>query len=179
MRIHYEIHGQGIPLILGHPLTATAYFADPELALQKGYVSRLTDRYRVLVLDYPKIGPDILKGEMVPPGELTIDRICTDLLAVADDAGFDRFAFWGYSMGGVMGLHLAARTDRVTALVCGGWPPLGGQYQDMLNFFRLMKSYPNLPAPVDQYVTLFESLVLASQSEAENIKRITCPRMAF
>lgn len=177
MRIHYEVHGEGIPLLLGMPIMATPYFGDPELALLKGYLGRLTDRYRVLVMDYPKIAPDIGKGEMVPANELTVDRVCADMLDVADAAGFERFAWWGYSMGGVMGLQLAARSDRVSALVCGGWPPLGGQYQDMLEFFIRMKSYPNLPAPVDQYVTLFQSLVDSPNEQA--IKRIACPKMAF
>jgi pimeloyl-ACP methyl ester carboxylesterase len=160
-------------------LTASPYFGDPDLAHLKGYLDRLTDRYRVVVMDYPKIGPDIGRGEMVPPGALTVDRVCSDLRAVADAAGFDRFAWWGYSMGGVMGLQLGSRTDRVSALVCGGWPPLGGQYQDMLDFFRLLRTYPNLPAPVDQYVTLFESLLDWSTSESEAIKLISRPKMAF
>jgi dienelactone hydrolase len=177
VKIHYEIHGDGAPLILGQPLTASPYFGDPELALLKSYLDRLIDRYCVVVMDYPKIGPEIGRGEMVPADELTVDRYCDDLLSVADDAGFDRFAWWGYSMGGVMGLQLAARTNRVSALICGGWPPLGGQYQDMLKFFQSMKTYPNLPAPVDQYVTLFQSLVDSNNEDA--IKRIACPKLAF
>src|SRR5258708_2421210 len=124
-------------------MTASPYFGDPELALLKGHLDRLTDRYRVLVMDYPKIAPGIGQGEMVPASELTVERYCADMLDVADAAGFDCFAWWGYSMGGLMGLQLAARSRRVSALVCGGWPPLGGQYQEMLDFFRLMKTYPN------------------------------------
>lgn len=156
---------------------ASPFFGDPEQALLKGYLDRLTDRYRVVVMDYPKLGPDIGQGEMVPAGELTADRVCADLLDVADAAGLDRFAWWGYSMGAIMGLQLAARSDRVSALVCGGWPPLGGQYQDMLDFFRMLQSAPGLPVKSDQYVTLFQSLVNWSGDEA--IKGIACPKLAF
>jgi pimeloyl-ACP methyl ester carboxylesterase len=55
-----------------------------------------------------------------------------DILAVADAAGVDRFAWFGFSFGSVVGLQLASRTNRLSALVCGGWPPLGGQYAETL-----------------------------------------------
>jgi hypothetical protein len=55
---------------------------------------------------------------------LTADRWCNHIFAAADAARADRFAWFGYSGGGVVGLQLASRTDRLTALICGGWPPL-------------------------------------------------------
>jgi len=58
----------------------------------------------------------------------------SDILAVADAAGVDRFAWFGFSFGGVVGLQLASRTNRLSALVCGGWPPLGGQYAETLAY---------------------------------------------
>ena len=64
----------------------------------------------------------------------TSDRVRADILAVADAAAADRFAWYGYSCGGVVGLQLAARTDHLTALVCGGWPPLGAPYDRMPNY---------------------------------------------
>ncbi len=39
-------------------------------------------------------------------------QVCADILAVADAAGADRFAWYGYSWGGVVGLQLAARKER-------------------------------------------------------------------
>lgn len=175
--IYYETYGQGVPLLLSFPLMASAWPGDPDLAVLKGYLDRLTDRYRVLVLDYPRLGPDIGRSEPIPVGEMTADRVCADLLAVADAVGFERFAFWGYSWGGVIGLQLASRTDRVAALACGGWPPLGGPYEDMLKITRKMADAPNIPVRMDQFVTFYESV--QGWPEADAVSRISCPRMAF
>lgn len=175
--IYHETHGDGVPLLLGFPMTASPWPGDPDLAVLKGYLDRLTDRYRVLVADYPCLGPDIGRSEPVPADELTADRVCADLLGLADAAGFDRFAFWGYSWGGVVGLQLASRTDRVSALVCGGWPPLGAPYRDMLDITRAMADAPGVPVNVGQFVTFYESV--QGWPEAEAVGRIACPRLAF
>lgn len=177
MTIHYEVRGDGIPLLLSFPVMASPWPGDPELAMRQGYLDRLTDRYRVLVADYPPLGPGITRSDRIPPEELTADRACADLLAVADAAGFDRFAFWGFSFGAVMGLQLASRTDRLAALVCGGWPPLGAPYADMLRITRMMAAAPDLPVWVDQYVTFYESV--QEWPEAEAVARIAGPRLAF
>jgi len=181
--IHFEVHGEGVPLFLGFPLMAShaEIFGEEGASVLRGYLDRLTDRYRVLVADYPSIG----KSGSIPTAELTADRVCSDLLRVADAAGFDRFAFWGFSWGGAAGLQLASRTDRLTALVCGGWPPLGGQYAEILQASR--EAAANPPAGVmavlrevaqyAQWVTFYESVV--DWQEAEAIARIACPRMTY
>jgi pimeloyl-ACP methyl ester carboxylesterase len=51
---------------------------------------------------------------------------------VADAAGADRFAYYGYSWLALAGLQLGIRTDRLAALVMGGFPPLDGPYTEML-----------------------------------------------
>ncbi|MGK3998234.1 alpha/beta fold hydrolase [Sorangium sp. So ce1024] len=177
MTIHHETHGQGAPLLLGFPLMASPWPGDPELAVLKGYLERLTDRYRVLVVDYPIVGPGVGKSDPIPAGDVTADRVCADLLAAADAAGFDRFAFWGFSFGGVVGLQLACRTDRLTALVCGGWPPLGAPYGDMLRISRKMAAARGIPEREDPFVTFYESI--EGWPEAEAVQRIACPRMTF
>ena len=47
----------------------------------------------------------------LPQVEVNASRY--SLLGVADAAGLSRFAFWGYSWGGNVGLQLASRTDRL------------------------------------------------------------------
>jgi dienelactone hydrolase len=168
--IHFETSGQGFPLILGYPLTVSEVPEDPGRGAMRGYLERLTDRYRVLVMDYPNMG----KSEPIPPGELSADRVCADLLRVADAAGFERFAWWGYSWGGVIGLQLACRTDRITALVCGGWPPLGNLYPKVLQSCRALVGTLEYQR---QYVTFYESI--RAWPEEESVKRIRCPRMAY
>jgi len=168
--IHFERQGEGFPLFLGYPITASEVPEDPGQAAAKGYLGRLTDRYSVVVMDYPNIG----RSDPIPADELTADRVCADLLRVADAAGFERFAWWGYSWGGVIGLQLACRTDRVAALICGGWPPLGNLYPKVLQSCR---------ATVDefayqrQYVTFYESI--RDWPESERVRALTCPRMTY
>lgn len=141
-QIHYEVHGnpKGKPLFLGFPIFASyaQIFGAQQAGVLNGFLDRLTDRYRVLVADYPSIG----KSGTTPATELTAERVSADLLSVTDAAGFKQFAYWGYAWGAAAGLQMASRTKRLSALVIGGWPPLGGDYAGMLQAART-----NLPNP--------------------------------
>lgn len=130
-----------------------------------GYYDKLTDRYRVVVIADPSTDKSF--------ASLTADRLCADVLAVADAAGVDRFAWFGFSFGSVVGLQLASRTNRLSALVCGGWPPLGGQYVETLAAAEdgVALGHPN-PA-----VTFYRSI--REWPEREAVSKFTCPRMAF
>lgn len=181
--IHHELHGpaDGRPLLITLPLfaSATEIFGPEFEPVLQGYLERLTDRYRVLLVDYPGIG----RSRDIAPAELTADRVCADLLAVATAAGFGRFAYWGYSWGGNVGLQLAGRTDRLTALVIGGWPPLEAPYAALLAAARRKLPAPEpsslkvlrSPAQYAQWIHYGESL--AGWNEAEAVRRIACPRM--
>lgn len=181
--LHVALHGDGVPLLLGFPMMAShaEIFGDAGREILHGYLGRLTDRYRVLLVDYPSIG----RSASIPPGELTADRACHDLLRAADAAGFDRFAYWGYSWGGAVGLQLASRTDRVSALVVGGWSPLGGHYEAVLRGARAQVAAPPAaamavlrePAQYAQWVTFYESV--QGWPETDVLARLTCPRMVF
>jgi pimeloyl-ACP methyl ester carboxylesterase len=99
--------------------------ADP--ALGRSLIDGLSDAFQVVAFDY--------EGHLfqVPkPDTLTPANVVADLLAVADAAGADRFAYYGYSWLALAGLQLAIRSDRPTALVMGGFPPLDGPYTQML-----------------------------------------------
>ena len=177
--VHFEVYGHGSPLVLGFPITASPRPRDPAGSILRGYLDLLTDRYCVLVMDYPNLEPDTGRSKPIPAGELTAERVCCDLLAVADAAGFEQFIWWGFSWGGVSGLQLASRSDRVSALVCGGWPPLGAPYAELLRSARTAAAKPSLDldVPLDQFVTFYESI--QDWHEADAIRRIQCPRMAF
>ncbi|MEV4350556.1 alpha/beta hydrolase [Actinoplanes sp. NPDC049596] len=133
-----------------------------------------------------------------PASSLTAAAVAADLLALADAP---RFAYYGYSWLALAGLQLAVRTDRLTALVMGGYPPLGGPYAEMLGVTRAAHrmavdnagkssspaditpgdwesvevSVP--PAQTGQYVTLYESL--ESFDERAALEGLRIPRMAF
>ena len=101
-----ESHGRGPALILGSPITASKSGRgdDPIAAIRQGYLDRFTDRYQVIVMDYPPTGAEAAAAvtSFVP------DRVCASVLAVANAAGVERFAWYGYSWGGLAGLQLAS-----------------------------------------------------------------------
>ena len=181
--IYYELYGRGEPLMIGLPLMAShvEIFGPGSEAVLRGYLDRLTDRYRVLLVDYPSIGG----SRDIPPDALTVDRVCAGLLGVATAAGFGPFAYWGYSWSGAVGLQLAGRTDRLTALVVGGWPPLGAPYAEILEATRRKAADPE-PATLvvlrdaaqyAQWATYYESMGVW-QEEAE-VAAIICPKMVY
>jgi len=181
--VHYVLHGpaDGVPLLVGLPLMAShvEIFGRDSAAVLQGYLSRLTDRYRVLLLDYPSIGG----SRDIAPEELTAERVCADLLGVATAAGFDRFAYWGYSWGGAVGLQLASRTTRLSALVIGGWPALGGTYAQAVAAARAKQPNPDAGARIvlrnlaqyAQWIHFYASVL--DWPEAQSVAAIACPRL--
>jgi hypothetical protein len=132
-----------------------------------GYYDPLTDRYRVVVIDASS------DNSPAAIASLTADRVCADILAVADAAGVDRFAWFGFSYGGVVGLQLASRTNRLLALVCGGWPPLRGQYAETLAYAEEEAAQGR----ITPFLTFYRSL--QGWPERAAVSKIACPRMAF
>jgi pimeloyl-ACP methyl ester carboxylesterase len=172
-----EIRAWGGEPNTGHAL-ATALAAAGLRVIAAAYEAHLTE--------HPK------------PRTLTAAALAADLLAIADAGGAGRFAYYGYSWLALAGLQLAVRTDRLTALAMGGYPPLGGPYEGMLAVTRVahrMALEP--PAPVGeptpgdwdsvpftrtpdqtlQYVTMYESL--QDFDERAALAGLTVPRLAF
>lgn len=199
--IAIEVEGDGPVVLL--PVNPTpvegaqadamrAWGADP--ALGRSLVDGLRDAFRVVAFDY--------EGHLLAnpkPDTLTPDNITRDLLAVADAAGAERFAYYGYSLHAVTGLQLAIRTDRLSALVMGGYPPIDGPNAEMLRHttaaHELAKTPPSSPetdpVPGDwstvemtlsapqtrQFVTLYQALQHFDDRAAQ--AQIACPRMCF
>lgn len=132
--IAVEVHGHGPTLLLPvnpQPVQGPQademrrWGADP--ALGRTLIDGLSDVFRVVAFDYEGHVLQVPK-----PDTLTPANLAGDLLAVADAAGADRFAYYGYSWLALAGLQLAIRSDRLWALVMGGFPPLDGPYRQML-----------------------------------------------
>ncbi|MFF0576407.1 alpha/beta fold hydrolase [Streptosporangium saharense] len=200
--IEAEIHGEGPVLLLpvnprpveGPQADAMrAWGMDP--ALGRSLVEGLRDAFTVVAFDY--------EGHVLAnpkPETLTPANITRDLLAVADAAGADRFAYYGYSWLALSGLQLALRTDRLSALVMGGFPPVGGPYKEMLRVtgatHAMALAGPSgkasqtsaagdwssvevtmSPDQTGQFVTLYEELQTFDDLAAQ--ARVTCPRLCF
>ena len=95
-------------------------------------------------MDYPPTGDDAKAAV----DSFTPDRVTSDVLAAADSIGADRFAWYGYSWSAVVGLQLAPHAHRLTALVCGGWPPLGWKVELIEGERHDMFMKPNLIVPL-------------------------------
>jgi pimeloyl-ACP methyl ester carboxylesterase len=132
--IEVQVHGQGPALLLPvNPRPVEGPQADElrrwgnDPTLGRSLIHGLADAYRVVAFDYEGHVLQVPK-----PDTLTPDNLAGDFLAVADAAGAERFAWYGYSWLALAGLQLAVRTARLTALAMGAWPPLGGPYAEML-----------------------------------------------
>lgn len=173
--------------------------ADP--ALGRSLIDALSGKYRVIAFDYE--GHVQSKPK---PDTLTPANVAKDFLSIADAAQAPQFAYYGYSWLALSGLQLALRTERITALVMGGFPPIGGPYKEMLRVtmaaHELSQASHQHPAPspesqsetwedfdwstvevtlneaqTRQFVTLYEALQPFDDRAAQTA--LSCPRMCF
>ena len=168
----YQVAGSGSRWLFLGLGAGTA--SDP--ASQRPWIEALGRAYRLIFIDYP--------GEP-KMYTLTPATVARDYLAIADAAGAARFAYYGFSWGAVTGLQLALRTDRVTALVAGGFPMVHGPYAELLQVVRLAEQGPiqlydqtmHAPEYSRQYVTYYEGLRSFDDRAAQ--ARLRCPRLNF
>jgi 3-oxoadipate enol-lactonase len=109
-------------LVLGNSLGTTA-------AVWSGPRAELSRRFRVLSFELPGHG-----GSASWPGPYTIGELGAGVLALLDAHSIDRAGYCGISLGGMIGMWLAARArDRIAALglVCTSayLPPAAGWKQ--------------------------------------------------
>jgi pimeloyl-ACP methyl ester carboxylesterase len=195
--IEIEVHGSGPTLLLPvnpQPVIGPQaeqmrkYGTDP--ALGQSLIKGLSDGFRVVAFDYE--GQCLRRPK---PDTLTLANTANDLLAVADAAGADRFAYYGYSWLALIGLQLAIRTDRLSALIMGGFPPLNGPYEEMLRVttatYEMASGARPMPSVDEsewsgfslsrdqtrQFVTLYQALQGFDDRAAQ--ARLTCPRLCF
>ena len=104
MRLHHVVEGHGPPLVLSGSLGTTQAMWQPNAAALAAH--HLLVRY-----DHPGHGGS-------PAGPRTIEELAQGVLSLADALGLDRFAFCGLSLGGMVGMWLAAHVpERVERLV--------------------------------------------------------------
>jgi 3-oxoadipate enol-lactonase len=97
---------RGAPvLVLGNSLGTSAAVWDRQ-------VSQFREHFRLLRFELPGHG-----GSPAPPGPYTVGGLGAGVLALLDSRGTDRVAYCGISLGGMIGMWLAAHAaDRIAVL---------------------------------------------------------------
>ncbi|WP_326558094.1 alpha/beta fold hydrolase [Micromonospora sp. NBC_01796] len=180
--IEVAIHGSGPAVLLPVGPQPSAETPDGRTDPAEGnpLVEGLRDEFRVVVFDY-----EGHLGRHPRPDTLTPGNITADLLAIANAARADRFAYYGYSWLGMSGLQLAIRTRRLSALVIGGFPPIDGPYAQALRATERAYEATVSGEPEEgtgeprarQFVTLYESLQGFDDRAIQ--AQVTCPRLCF
>ena len=121
--LHYEVTGSGPALLL----PKFNYFRwDRYLD-----VGLLAGRFTVVVASPRGF---MTSSRLAADGDYRVADLASDLAAVMEAAGFGRFSVFGYSFTGAFAPWLAHLTDRVDAVVSGGFPIVGDylpQYADI------------------------------------------------
>jgi 3-oxoadipate enol-lactonase len=102
VRLSYELTnpaGQPV-LVLANSLGTNSSMWDPQ-------VPALSEKFGVLRYDHRGHG-----NSDVPPGPYAIDDLAADLIALLDTLGLERVSFCGLSLGGMVGLQVAASEPR-------------------------------------------------------------------
>lgn len=114
MKVAWERHGAGPPLLLIHGLGYARWGWEP-------VVEPLSRSFDVILFDNRGIGESD-----APPGPYTAAAMAGDAVQVLDEAGIDRAHVAGTSLGGMVAQELAlGRPDRVDRLVLAGTTPGG------------------------------------------------------
>jgi 3-oxoadipate enol-lactonase len=166
VRIAYEVHGEGQPLLLMHGLGYGRWGWEPLAA-------PLAERFRVVLYDNRGIG-----ASDKPPGPYTAVDLAADAVAVLDAAGLRTAHVVGTSLGGMAAQELALGwPDRVDRLVLACTTPGGSS------------AYP-LPEPTQRLfaeawalepearLRRFVENALAPGAPEELVARITALRLA-
>jgi pimeloyl-ACP methyl ester carboxylesterase len=114
VKIHYEVEGQGPPLLLMHG------FGDSiEAWHQYGYIDALKNDYRIILVDARGHG---LSDKPQDEESYQFVHMVGDLVAVLDALDMADAHYFGYSMGANAGFYIPVYApERFRSLILGGW----------------------------------------------------------
>jgi pimeloyl-ACP methyl ester carboxylesterase len=167
MRVAYDHCGTGPAIVLLHGGGGTRHEWH-----DAGYVRRLQDTFTVITPDLRGHGESSLPTD---PADYTIDKLESDILAVADACGLERFAIWAMSYGGKVGRYLAVHSRRVSKMVLMGTPlgsgVVGERRQQAIDFCA---HWPSI-VKAQQEGTL--DLNALSEMDRDTLRRLNVPTM--
>lgn len=131
IRIHYEVEGEGPPLVLHHGLCASL-----EFWRITGYVEPLKNDHQLILIDPRGHGASDKPHD---PQAYKMALRVADVVTVLDDLNISKAHYCGYSMGGWIGWGIAKYApERFHSLIIGGLS-LYGNAPEGLNFLDLFK----------------------------------------
>jgi pimeloyl-ACP methyl ester carboxylesterase len=115
-RIHYEVEGQGIPLVLQY-----GQYFPLDVWYELNYVAALKPDFRLILIDARGHGDSDKPHD---PQAYRIEPMVKDILAVLDDLGLQKVNYMGYSSGASLGFGIAKfAPERLSSLILGGNHP--------------------------------------------------------
>jgi pimeloyl-ACP methyl ester carboxylesterase len=138
VRIYYEVHGDGPPLLLHHGFSSTA-----ERWRTFGYIDALKPHYRVIAMEARGHGRSDKPHD---PAQYTLELRTGDVVAVLDATGVARVHYWGYSMGARTGFaFLQMHPDRAASFIngaAGSTSPKRHEQESLHERARLLRESP-------------------------------------
>ncbi len=121
VRVHYELDGEGPPLVLQHGTGSSL-----EIWKARGFVDRLRDHHRLVLVDSRGHGESDRPRDRA---SYALPHRVADITAILDDAGIERAHFFGYSMGGWIGYGMLRHAPRrFHSAIIGGFGPVTDPY---------------------------------------------------
>ncbi len=113
VRIAYYSLGSGTPVVVLHPNPSSHLTLEWEVPVLRDFYETLTQRARLIRLDYRGSGLSERAVERLSP-----DDIQVDIQAVVEKLGLERFAFLTWGFGSLLALHFAMENpERVSRFV--------------------------------------------------------------
>ena len=100
MKIYYEVHGNGYPIILLHGNQENRKIYDQ-------LIKDLENDYQLIAMD------SRYHGKSIKSGPLTLDRMAQDVMDVANELDLEAYDVIGFSDGANIALTLAGKDDRL------------------------------------------------------------------
>ena len=112
-KLFYEVEGQGYPLFIHHGLSG-----HPDSWRAEGYVKTLAENNKLILLHARGHGRS---DKPHNPEAYSMKNMVSDVTAVLDHLQIPKAHFYGYSMGGRVGLATGKYApERVSSLIIGG-----------------------------------------------------------
>lgn len=105
--LFYEVKGTGDPLLMVHGNSEDHTIFDEAAEVLK-------DRFTVYLVDSRD------HGQSTKVSDLHYSDMADDLLVFLNDLDLQNVTFYGFSDGGILGLLLAQKTDRISRLIVSG-----------------------------------------------------------